>query len=433
VGLRFASVTPPEDPLLFHWRTHVRAFSPFTKRKDGWVAIRPEWRNPGDELRGIVGSRHGRDFLYPSFRPARFTREKPPGTIRIFALGGSTTFGLYAGAESAFPAAMARRLQALWPARGVEVINLGCPGWASDRVANVLPAVLALDPDLLVVYTGHNEMLAGHVGMGSGLGFAARLRARLLSLSTTFAWFNHVVASTLRPGETALLREEAAATKAGAILAYEPRRVLTSDRVLPGQDFYRRAERDFAQSLRSLIAAARERGVPILLVLPVANLLSPPSLSAHGPGFDQPRAFRSSMEEAIELRRQGRVDEARLRLERATALSPRHARAHYELGRLQLEAGKRAEALEALQRANDLDVRTHRITAELESTLIEVADDEGVDWIDLRPAFRADLDVETARNLFLDHLHPTPRGHAVIADALMPLLVTRLGSRAESE
>lgn len=51
-------------------------------------------------------------------------------------LGGSSTFGLYVGQNAAFPAVLQRQLQAQVRDRQVEVINLGCAGWASSRVAN---------------------------------------------------------------------------------------------------------------------------------------------------------------------------------------------------------------------------------------------------------------------------------------------------------
>ena len=196
VGLRVAGVVPPDDPLLFHARSHTEDFSPFVEGEGGDLEIRPDWVNDGDGLRGRRGIRAGRQFLYPGFRPARVARGKPPGSIRVLALGGSTTFGLYVGADAAFPDLLEGRLSARAGGRAVEVVNLGCAGFASDRVLALLISALALEPDLIVVYTGHNEMLGGPASEGGELGPAHGLRARLLEVSTLFAWLNHAVATT---------------------------------------------------------------------------------------------------------------------------------------------------------------------------------------------------------------------------------------------
>jgi lysophospholipase L1-like esterase len=214
IAIPFAGVVPPDDPLLFHARSHTGDFSPFVEVEGGALEIRPDWVNDGDGLRGRRGRRAGRQFLYPGFRPTRIASHKPAGGIRVIALGGSTTFGLYVGAEAAFPASLEVRLSALAGGRGVEGLNLGCAGFASDRVLALLRSVLALEPDLVVVYTGHNEMLGGPASEGGELGPAQRLRARLLEASTLFAWLNRALATTLRAARTEQLREDVAALEA---------------------------------------------------------------------------------------------------------------------------------------------------------------------------------------------------------------------------
>jgi hypothetical protein len=57
-------------------------------------------------------------------------------------------------AAAAFLEAM---LEDVWPEKEVQVFNLGITSLASFAVAQVLEDVLALEPDLATVYTGHNE------------------------------------------------------------------------------------------------------------------------------------------------------------------------------------------------------------------------------------------------------------------------------------
>lgn len=249
IGLRGLGLLPPDDPLLFFARTHDARFTPFVAQGHVLV-IRPDWVNDGARLRGRRGKRAGRQFLLPGFRPARVTPAKAPGTLRVVALGGSTTYGLYVGADEAFPAVLGRRLEAAL-SRPVEVLNLGCAGFASDRTAALLDTALELGPDLVVVYSGHNEMLEGHVGAVSDLDPALRLRARLLAVSSLAAWTNHVVARSLRAVETEEMREEVAALEAGQIPTFVPEEVPEIDAARPTP----RSARGSSNAMRPICAA----------------------------------------------------------------------------------------------------------------------------------------------------------------------------------
>ena len=86
-------------------------------------------------------------------------------TMVLKTFGRCSGQGLGHSKAAASPQSRRRTQRA--PGHAVEVINLGCAGWASDRVVNLLPALLDYQPDLLVVYAGHNERLAGHLSGGS--------------------------------------------------------------------------------------------------------------------------------------------------------------------------------------------------------------------------------------------------------------------------
>jgi lysophospholipase L1-like esterase len=338
----------------------------------------------------------------------------------VVVLGGSTTFGLYVGAEAAFPARLEARLRAGLGERELEVINLGCPGWATDRILNALDAVLALGPDLLVVYSGHNEMLEGWTGIVPGLTPATRLRAALLRASTLFAWLDYLLSATLRRVEQEMSFEEMAAVRVGNIPTFDPRGVPEAELEPPDEAFVRYTVERYAANVTRIIERTRAAGVPLLFVLPVANLLDPPTISLHAPGFEALDEFEAALDAAREALGQGRLDAGLRALERATGLSSRHAMAHYRYATALERAGRPREARGEFQRALDLDIRTHRITSAHEAAVIEVWRDLDADWVDLRPLFHEDLDRERARLLFVDHLHLTALGHDRIAARLAP-------------
>ena len=93
------------------------------------------------------------------FRPESFAREKRPHEFRIFCLGGSTVQGRPFAIETSFTTWLELGLQAGQPDRQWEVVNCGGVSYASYRLVPILEEVLGYQPDLIVIYTGHNEFL----------------------------------------------------------------------------------------------------------------------------------------------------------------------------------------------------------------------------------------------------------------------------------
>ena len=122
--------------------------------------LRPGVRLPG-LVHDISVNQHG--FRGPELEP------KTSETVRLWCLGGSTTFDIYAPDDgSTWPALLAQELSARWGVP-VDVVNAGIPGetllGGLDRLQET-----TLEPDILVVYTGPNELAQGqmHVRDGGG-------------------------------------------------------------------------------------------------------------------------------------------------------------------------------------------------------------------------------------------------------------------------
>ena len=81
---------------------------------------------------------------------------KPPGTFRVFILGGSTVEGSY-NDEWRLSAHLQKDLKKTYP--HVEVINAGVSGYSSDNELILLETkILDLQPDLVVVFDGVNDI-----------------------------------------------------------------------------------------------------------------------------------------------------------------------------------------------------------------------------------------------------------------------------------
>ncbi len=95
-----------------------------------------------------------------------FPEQKLPGTLRIFVQGESSAAGFPYGRWASPAALLQQRLQRAYPDREVEVIGTGMAAVTSYVLLDVADEIIAMQPDAVVVYTGHNEYL-GIGGVGS--------------------------------------------------------------------------------------------------------------------------------------------------------------------------------------------------------------------------------------------------------------------------
>lgn len=124
-----------------------------------------------DQIRLISPNQHFSTININSygFRGQEIKIEKPANTVRIFLVGGSTTFG--AGSTSdlnTVPGYLQKEFDKKKLSFNVEVVNAGVPGshslWETYYVKNYL---LKFQPDILIAYDGWNDV--------GGLGLNAKI------------------------------------------------------------------------------------------------------------------------------------------------------------------------------------------------------------------------------------------------------------------
>jgi lysophospholipase L1-like esterase len=105
-------------------------------------------------------ARHRGSHNSLGFRGPEIAEVKPPGTLRIACLGGSSTYGHGPSSnETTWPARLEADLRAARPERAIEVINGGCQGYSSfESLTNLAFRVLPLEPDIVIVYHTINDM-----------------------------------------------------------------------------------------------------------------------------------------------------------------------------------------------------------------------------------------------------------------------------------
>ncbi len=445
---------PPRKLWLLRLVTVLLALSPFLAlegvlRLLQWPEFPPA-ADPFVDLHNLrplfqLDTDNGRMAISPErfnlFRPAAFALHKPAETFRVFALGGSTTQGEPYSTETAFPQWLQLDLQAAVPDRRVEVINCGGLSYASYRVLAIVREVLHYDPDLIIVYSGHNEYLERRTyAPFHSSSLLNRSLSWLSSLRTVQLARSLAGQSAQRPdprepsgSQTTILQAEV-----DALLDYEGG-LADYQR---GASWMKPIVEHFRWNLQQMCAECQQLDVPLILVRPGSNLLdcppfkfeSDPQLSPDMRNqFDQhwqtareaievpelsDETEPESREQSQPVSRERALDE----LHRALAIDPQHAGALYLLGQLQWASGDYPSAREALGRARDFDVCPLRATSELADTVTQVAQQYHVPLLDSEQLFSQRSPHELVGSQWLvDHVHPKLEGHQLLGYELARL------------
>jgi lysophospholipase L1-like esterase len=387
----------------------------------GFADVQPLFvHNPAIDRFEIPRSREL--FQSDSFPAIKGDRES-----RIFCLGGSTVQGRPYGIETAFSSWLKLGLDAVCPDRDWEVINCGGISYASYRLVPIMQEVLQYEPDLLILYSGHNEFLEDRTYRAVKATPAWVVRAhRWLSSLHSYQLIRSCFAK-----ETPTV--SSGSVKSRSILAQEVEALLD---YRGGLDAYKRDNewragvvRHYEFNVRRMISIASKAGVPVVLVNPVSNLKdTPPFKTLHREGITKPDQYRfdTYRNEAGSL--ESTVARRIASLRSAIEIDDQHAGVHFELGKTLEGSGAFDLAKSAYLRAKAEDICPLRMTEPLHAALARVALETSTPWLDARALFEGwTADGIPGNEWLVDHVHPSVRGHQRLAEALCSLVMPILG------
>lgn len=365
--------------------------------------------------------------------PQRFTARKADGVYRIVCLGGSTTYGRPFYDATSFPGWLRALLPAAQSSRRWEVINAGAISYASYRALGVMEEMARYDPDLFVVYTGHNEFLERRTY--DGLSKSPSL------LTDTASLVNRTrMATVVRKAFDLAGVKRAEAGHRAPVLGEETKSIPIN---AVGPEAYHRDDamsaevvRHFRASLERMVRIARSVNAGILFVVPGSNLADfAPFRSEHRAAMTSGELSEWNRHEVAGrgLAAAGKHAEAVLEFERAEAIDDRFAALWFEKARSLRALGRHDMAREAYRRAKDEDVCPLRAIGPLVRTVREVALSEGSCSVD----FEVLVDQRSeqglpGRGMFHDHVHPTVEANRHLALAILECLVGRGVVRPQS-
>ena len=285
-----------------------------------------------------------------------FMEPAPANRYRVVFVGASTVQGFPHPRRLAAASFLQAMLADAWPEREVEVVNLGITSIASFAVAEVVEDALVLSPDLVVVYTGHNEFYGLY-----GAGRYQRLQYFLRQLHLTHLVDGLIGGIGTRDEPTDLIKMAAAR---GEVPLHGPGRAM--------------AEQNLRNNLRRVSRLCERAQVPLVLCTIVANDAGfAPVGSTEGD-----EAWKAQVEQAAQVLTRGYVapddaEDALRQLEQAAALSSEHAWLWYLQGRALERLGRDAEAQRTFRKARDLDTMPWRAPTAHNAVIRAVAKEHG--------------------------------------------------------
>lgn len=416
IVIRLLAIAIGLSPFLFFeiglhltgWNETDEILDPFV----GFSSVRPLFVLGDDSQEYKIS-----ETRYPLFQPESFPAKKPDDSFRVFCLGGSTVQGRPYSIETSFSRWLEINLRAANPERDWEVVNCGGVSYASYRLVPLLQEVLAYQPDLIVLYTGHNEFLEDRTydSIKQKPAFVKAAHERLAYFKSYQFLRNLFVndqSATFKPSES----RSTLPVDVEAELDFQG-----------GLAFYRRDEAwredvisHFEFNLQQMAKLARSAGVPMMLVNPVSNLSgTAPFKSEHGAevpidvcqqidALGNPGAvsFQSVEQEA------GRLKEL-------LALDPDYAALHFRLGQCQVAQNQLEAAHQSFVRAKELDVCPLRILEPMHEIILRTSGRLDLPLIDVKAVFeQASEHGIPGDDLLVDHVHPSIGSHQMIAELL---------------
>lgn len=390
----------------------VLGIAPVNQRRDSYV--------------GFVGNvplfveKDGRRTTNPLklsyFNQQSFSLPKTAGTRRVFCLGGSTTFGHPYEDSTSFCGWLREMLDAVNPSE-FEVVNCGGVSYASYRIALMMEELIQYEPDLFIIYCGHNEFLeARSYEEQRSPGLLTRVERGFSQLRIS-GLFDEILGRSFRDNK----KENRLAAEVDVILDHTD-----------GPESYHRDDnhrvgviRHFEESLERIILLAKSVGARVILVKPECNLrhFSPFKSEWSQLAFADSVRLEKIVRQARLSREAGHLTDAAENFVDACSIEPRSAELLFEAATTFVELERFSEADTYFRRSRDEDVCPLRAPSEIVAVIERVAKVHNIALVDF-PGLISSRSLELSgltipgNECFLDHVHPTIEAHGDLAVAL---------------
>ncbi len=351
----------------------------YGKNLDQWIEVDDKYL----QLNPQIGYRyfHNSEFV-PYAANDIFLKVKPKNGIRIFVLGGSSAAGFPYEPAGTFAKYFKKRMKLVYPQKSIEVVNLAMTAVNSYTVNDLMEGVIDQEPDLVLIYMGHNEYY-GALGAGSSQSGSSSVGLTRFSL-----WLNNFKITQFVRNIIAAIYGlgESNSPKSGTMMV----RMAKDQQILFDSEIYSSGVVQFRENLESIIQKCKDSDTPLIIGTLASNIK------------DQPPFV------SIEDSKHPSADKI------------------YDEGKIKFNGGYFYEADSLLNYAKDLDALRFRAPAEFNSVINELANKYSIPTAQIETAFKV-LSEENiiGNNLMSDHLHPNFRGYQTMGRVFFDIAVER--------
>ena len=300
-----------------------------------------------------------------------FLKEKQSNTLRIFVQGASSSAGFPYNHSGSFPRLLEQKLQHYYPTYHIEVINTSLAATNSYTLLDFVDEILAEQPDLVLIYGGHNEYY-GALGVGSSQRFAGSIGLTNLYLKLkdvrTVQLVKQIIQSfysVKEKGDNETLMSKMVRNES---IPYE-------------SSAYKQGLEQYETNMSLLLEKYQKANVPVMISNLVSNLKDFEPFISSEDTYDASENF----EKALNLHEQQNFSEAK----------------------------------RYFQKARDYDLLKFRAPTALVEMIPKLAEAHGAQWIDMRSAFEGASENGIVGNeLLLEHVHANLNGNRLFSDVM---------------
>ncbi len=306
-----------------------------------------------------------------------FLKQKPENGYRIFVIGSSTVYGFPYSPGIMFSRILHERLQDSYPDKKIEVINTSITAVNSYTFYDKIDDILKEDPDVILIYAGHNEFY-GAMGVGSREGLSKMRWMKILHLNL----MELRIYQLLRNAIFGMQRSASSAEDPESSTATLMERIVSDRDIEFGSKTYYSAHRQYRKNMNAILRKAGKKNVPVIISEVISNVRD------------------------MEPFCSGRTDE------NPAAIDIYHEARDVEA------SGDSIKAKEYYYYAKDLDCLRFRAAEDINDIIHELASKHDAYLLSMKECFENESPGGLiGNNLLTEHVHPNIDGYFLMSDA----------------
>lgn len=379
------------------------------------VVNQPGYLQPNPD---VVKRYFSRPELAPKVSPDTlyFHAEKPADSQRIVILGESSAAGFPYGRFGSPSGMLEQRFKFLYPEKNIEVINVAMAAINSYTIRDFTNEVLAIKPDLVLIYAGHNEYL-GVMGVGSALAARDSRWKTLTYISLRHSHLFQLLDSAIAGWRMAGAAKEVVSER--TLMA----KVAANKDISFGSSTYQQGLRQFENNMTDIISAYRKAGVPVVIGTLISNERDQPPFASQDRSNP---ALQQRLKEVETLRLSGDFSFAENQLNSILNDYPQSADAHFALAQIAQGKNDIPTSLQHYLLAKDYDLLRFRAPEAFNLIINKLTQQPGVYLADVQKELRDRSEQGIIGfNLVLEHLHPNDDGYFWLTDAYVKTILDK--------